>query len=136
MTKITIKCRTFFYRRETLELNAESQLPRKTRESFLAQEQEPAVPAHANKKEEPSAVLETQHPQTPLSTPLLSPSCSTLPLLGIGFADPLCCHGADVVLGVKVSLLYFPPIYNEHDVIDCNAVEKKRKKSNFSSLQV
>lgn len=80
-------------------------------------------------------LLETQHPQTPLRTPLFLPPCSTLPLLGIGLADPLCCHGADVVLGVKVSLLYLPPIYNKHHVIDCDAVEKNREKSNFSSLQ-
>lgn len=85
------------------------------------------MPAHANNKE-PSALLETQHPQTPPSSPLLPPSCSTLPLLGIGFADPLCCHGADVVLRVKVSLLYLPPIYNEHDVINCDAVERKEEK--------
>lgn len=85
------------------------------------------MPAHANNKDL-SALLETRHPQTSLSTPLFLPPCSTLPLLGIGFADPLCCHGADVVLGVKVSLLYLPPIYNKHDVIDCDAVEKNGKK--------
>lgn len=106
-------------------------LPRKPRKPFLTQEQEPTVPAHANDEEQPPALLETQHPQTSLSTLLFLPSCSTLPLLGIGFADPLCCHGADVVLGVKVSLLYFPPIYNKHDVIDCDAVEKKEKSVTF-----
>lgn len=81
------------------------------------------MPAHANNKE-PSALLETQPAQP---SPLFPPSCSTLPLLGIGFADPLSCHGADVVLGVKVSLLDLPPVYHEHHVIDCDAVAKKEE---------
>lgn len=60
---------------------------------------------------------------------LFLPSCSTFPLLGISFTNPLSCHCANVVLGIKVSFLYFSTIYNEYHVIYCNAVLKEEKRN-------
>lgn len=53
-----------------------------------------------------------------------TPAGTSFPLFGIGQANPLGCHGADVVAGVKVGLLYLPSIYHINNVIYGDAVKK------------
>lgn len=54
-----------------------------------------------------------------------TPASTSFPLFGIGQANPLSCHGADVVAGVKVSLLYLPSIYHINYVIYGDAEREK-----------
>lgn len=58
-----------------------------------------------------------------------SPSSPTSPLLGVGLANPLSGHRADVVLCVKVCLLYFSSIYHKNYIIYGNAVWKIDKQN-------
>lgn len=55
-----------------------------------------------------------------------APASASFPLFGVGQADPLLRHGADVVVGVEVGLLNFASIYHEDDVVYGDAARKSR----------
>lgn len=60
-----------------------------------------------------------------------TPASTSFPLFGIGQANPLCCHSADVVVGVKVGLLNLASIYHINDIVYGDAVrnsEREREK--------
>lgn len=57
------------------------------------------------------------------SIPFL-PASAAFPLFGIGQADPLLCHGADVVVGVEVGLLNFASVDHKDHIIYGDAVRK------------
>jgi len=60
----------------------------------------------------------------PRYTDAHTPAGTSFPLFGVGQADPLCRHGADVVAGVKVGLLNLASIDHIDNVIYSDAVRK------------
>lgn len=57
-----------------------------------------------------------------------TPASTSFPLFGIGQANPLSHHGADVIAGVKVGLLNFASIYHINNIIDGDAVRSRRER--------
>lgn len=55
-----------------------------------------------------------------------SPASAAFSLFGVGQADPLLRHGADVVVGVEVGLLNFASVDDKDHIIDGDAVRKSR----------
>lgn len=55
-----------------------------------------------------------------------SPASAAFSLLGVGQADPLLRHGADVVVGVEVGLLNFASVDHKDHIIYGDAVRKNR----------
>lgn len=53
-----------------------------------------------------------------------SPASAAFSLFGVGQADPLLCHGADVVIGVEVRLLNFASVDHKDHIIYGDAVRK------------
>lgn len=51
-----------------------------------------------------------------------APASTSFPLFGVGQANPLLCHSADVVIGVKVGLLNLASIYHINNIIYGDAV--------------
>lgn len=52
------------------------------------------------------------------------PACASFPLFGVGQADPLGCHRADVVVGVEVGLLNLASIDHINNIIYGDAGRK------------
>lgn len=74
-------------------------------------------------------MIRAAHPQrqsTGKSPFLRAPASTTFPLFGVGEADPLLRHGADVVVGVKVGLLNFASVYHVNNIVYGDAVRKSR----------
>ena len=63
------------------------------------------------------------------------PAGTSFPLLAIGQAHPLCCHSADVVVGVKVGLLNLARVYHVNDVIDGDAVREEEENGKKKRLE-
>lgn len=57
-----------------------------------------------------------------------SPASAAFSLFGVGQADPLLRHGADVVVGVEVGLLNFASVNHKDHIIYGDAVRKNRRR--------
>lgn len=64
-----------------------------------------------------------------------TPAGTSFPLFGIGQANPLGCHSADVVVGVKVGLLNLPSIYHVYNIIYGDAVRKSGERKRGSEIK-
>lgn len=63
-----------------------------------------------------------------INTHTHTPASTSFSLFSIGQANPLGCHGADVVVGIKVSLLYLASINHINNIIYGDAVRKSGNK--------
>lgn len=69
------------------------------------------------------------------------PASTSLPLFGIGQANPLSCHGADIVVTVKVGLLNLASVYHKNDIVYGDAertggeINQERKKKNCDEIK-
>lgn len=78
----------------------------------------------------PDEGLHTHRDNIPAISPLShTPASTSFPLLGVGQADPLLRHGADVVVGVEVGLFNFASVYHVNDIVDGDAAGKSRGKA-------
>lgn len=64
------------------------------------------------------------------------PASASFPLFGVGQANPLGRHGADVVVSVEIGLLNLSSIYHKNDIIYGDAertggeISQERKEKN------
>ena len=71
-----------------------------------------------------------KHTLTHTHTHTHLPAGTSFSLFGVGQANPLCCHSADVVGGVEVGLLNLASIYHINNVIygDAGRTRGEREK--------